>query len=479
MKIEHGRLGQVAWAMLVAALFVAGCAADTGNNGSGVVSGGTSGAAGAAGDAGGTPNGGAGGAVAGTGGAVAGTGGSDPGTGGADAGTAGSDAGSGATGGGSGGTGGAAGGGLAGSAPNPLEDGGIECFAEGVDPEPVQIEVEVQVPIDVPVPQPLAIYIMLDKSLSMNDPTVPGGSTSKWSSAVSSINDFVQDPDSQHMEVALQYFPIGGAQCNGSGYDTPAVPMGPLPGNATSISSSLDGTQPSDFTPFEGALRGVTSFCAQFQTQTEGVPCIAVLVSDGEPTQCVGSDLNFGPLAAIADDAYSNSNVRTFTVGMEGASLPLLEQVAQFGGTDCTDGKASDTDGLFACDLRSGMTLLEALEAIREWMTRIDFETQYRPDIQLQLSKCDWGIPEPPEGETFDKTMVNVQFTEPGMDPVNIGKAPSEAGCSQVQDGWYYDNEDNPTTIIACPQTCEYITSVVDGRIDIQFGCETKLAPLE
>jgi hypothetical protein len=56
---------------------------------------------------------------------------------------------------------------------------------------------------------------------------------------------------------------------------------------------------------------------------------------------------------------------------------------------------------------------------------------------------------------------------------VNQGK------CDEVEYGWYYDDNKNPKKIILCDQTCDYIKSVEDGRIDIQFGCETIPAVIE
>jgi uncharacterized protein YegL len=322
----------------------------------------------------------------------------------------------------------------------------------------------------VEVPQPIAIYIMLDKSGSMRG--------NKWDTAKSSITTFVNDPTSEHIDVALQYFPINGGQCTGAGYDTPAVAMGPLPANAVNITNSLIATNPDGTTPIEGALNGLTIFCNDFQLANPDEQCVGVLITDGEPQAC---QTLHGPLIGIADAAYNNWFVKTFTVGMSGADFTLLNPMAEVGGTDCTpnpDGSPNPIDG-FACDVSAGMTLLAAFEAIREYVTTVETKTEYRTETTTKIAECEWGIPDPPEGEEFDRDMVNVVFSEPGKDDVIIGRVSRKRKCDDVEHGWYYDDPDNPTQIIVCDQTCQHITSVEGGIIDIQFGCETKIIGVE
>jgi hypothetical protein len=383
-------------------------------------------------------------------------------------------------GGSSGSTGGGYGGGTSGgtAASGGSMDEEDICAGKKVDPEPVEITVETLVPYEVVVPEPIAVYIMLDKTGSMDDRNTP----TKWQVAVDAINTFVNDPDSAFINVALQYF-SGNDQglCDGVAWSTPAVPMGPLPDNAPNISASLAATSPGGNTPIEGALRGLTQFCTQFQAQNPDIKCVGVLISDGRPTSC-NQDSQF--LVDIAANAYANSDVRTFTVGMQGdTDFVLLDNIALWGGTDCTpnpDGTANPADGHY-CDVRpgSGMTLLQAFEAIRSFVTTLEERTEYRTEVTSKISECEWGIPDPPEGETFDKDMVNVIFSQPDEDDITIPRVDSQEECADVSDGWYYDDPEEPTQLISCEQTCEFITSVEGAVIDIQFGCETEIAKLE
>jgi hypothetical protein len=90
---------------------------------------------------------------------------------------------------------------------------------------------------------------------------------------------------------------------------------------------------------------------------------------------------------------------------------------------------------------------------------------------------CEFEIPPPPEGETFDANKVNVEFDDGNGNLLEIGRVDSAADCMNVTDGWYYDNPADPQTILVCPQTCEKIQGFDGATISIQFGCETVIAP--
>jgi hypothetical protein len=89
---------------------------------------------------------------------------------------------------------------------------------------------------------------------------------------------------------------------------------------------------------------------------------------------------------------------------------------------------------------------------------------------------CGWVIPDPPPGETFNKNKVNVIFTPGGGTGTPVGKVGSAAECGP-SGGWYYDDESNPSSVHVCPSTCQVIQSDPNGKIDVQFGCDTIRVP--
>lgn len=86
---------------------------------------------------------------------------------------------------------------------------------------------------------------------------------------------------------------------------------------------------------------------------------------------------------------------------------------------------------------------------------------------------CSYTIPEPSEGQVFDRDAVNVEFEDSSGSPFPVGRVDSEAECAGVSHGWYYDNPDDPNRIIVCPQTCDTIRDFKEGKVAIKFGCET------
>jgi hypothetical protein len=94
-----------------------------------------------------------------------------------------------------------------------------------------------------------------------------------------------------------------------------------------------------------------------------------------------------------------------------------------------------------------------------------------------QKLDCQWTIPPPPPGQTFDPNKVNVRFTDSNNMQKDILFADSQAACDPVKGGWYYDDNANPATIYACPASCTEIQAVTTGKIDILFGCETISLP--
>lgn len=86
---------------------------------------------------------------------------------------------------------------------------------------------------------------------------------------------------------------------------------------------------------------------------------------------------------------------------------------------------------------------------------------------------CSYQIPDPPDGEVFDRDQVNVEFEDSDGTPLSIGRVESEAACATVAQGWYYDDPLAPSRITVCPQTCDTIRDFEAGKVAIKFGCET------
>jgi hypothetical protein len=92
--------------------------------------------------------------------------------------------------------------------------------------------------------------------------------------------------------------------------------------------------------------------------------------------------------------------------------------------------------------------------------------------VEGAMLSCEWEIPPPPDDETFDSELVNVEFIPGGGTPMVVQKAASLADCGDAP-GWYFDDEANPTRILACPASCAEFQADMSGEIHIVFGCKT------
>jgi uncharacterized protein YegL len=361
--------------------------------------------------------------------------------------------------GGSGNTGGTVGGGInfdasGGSAGNLQGDacGGFELQPEQITTTHEETITETE---------PVAIYLMMDQSGSMIG--------TKWTTLVNAITTFVNDPSSANLDVAIPLFPPLFPDCNAATYATPAVPLGRLPGHASAIITELNNHQPLGLgTPIEPALAGAEQFCTAFKSSTNRNPpdedCVVVFMTDGDPTAC-STDTNV--IAGYAATAWQNAQVRTYAIGMDGAVFSLLDEIAKRGNTDCDPNGAA-----YACNATSGSAgLSAALAAIRDTISN----TVTRTETVTAPLKCEWGIPPPPDGETFDPNQVNVDLLANGT-KTRLGNVASEAECAGHTNGWYYDDPTNPTRILACPDTCTAVTSPGVAGVTVALGCATEVA---
>ena len=86
---------------------------------------------------------------------------------------------------------------------------------------------------------------------------------------------------------------------------------------------------------------------------------------------------------------------------------------------------------------------------------------------------CEFEIPPPPDGETFDRDRVNIEFDDGEGGTLEIGRIDDPTECAAVADAWYYDDPNDPQAIIVCPQTCDKVQGFPSAKISIKFGCET------
>jgi hypothetical protein len=88
---------------------------------------------------------------------------------------------------------------------------------------------------------------------------------------------------------------------------------------------------------------------------------------------------------------------------------------------------------------------------------------------------CQYGIPAPPAGKTFDKKKLNVSYTNGANAKEDFFSVGTPGECSDQTGSWYYDDNNNPTKVVICPQACGRIQADDRATMQIIFDCDTKV----
>lgn len=322
----------------------------------------------------------------------------------------------------------------------------------------------------------LDIYFIFDRTASMGQDCsyVPGGTPpvqSKACYATFALPDYlINVPQAVDTRLAFQFMSLASAPqgCDGALYATPAFGLTQLPLGATDpiIQAISNETFAGGFgTQIEGAFRGLATYTQSHVTP--GREMIGVLMTDGDPNGCEG---NIGNLSQIVANHYQTTGIRTFIIGMEGATDANLEQYGVAGGAAPHSdycGSVTPPCHYWNVGNGSGDAIASALRAIIS---------------QSAPLPCDFNVANltAPAGQTLDFGKVNVKLTDISGNSTLIGQVPNAASCPSGRDAWYYDNPTAPTSLHLCPGTCNLVTNAAQGsRVSVVVGCTpTVIIPL-
>ena len=278
---------------------------------------------------------------------------------------------------------------------------------------------------------PVMLVFMFDRSGSM-------GQQSKWTSCSQGLNAFFSDPNSKGLLASLQFF-MQTDECNVAGYQTPSVPMQPLP--SPSFSGAIAGMSPGGGTPTLPALQGAIAYAQQNQMINPSSKVAVVLVTDGDPNDCNSTVADVSAAASAVA-----STIPTYVIGI--GSIASLNAIAAAGGTKQAFIVSTTNPQQTATDLETALA-----------------------SIKGSTLGCEYQVPTAPAGQSVDYTKVNVVYTPSGggaAETLTYNKT-----CSGNGQGWHYDNPQTPTKIEICPASCTPIEADKSGKIDIELGCDT------
>lgn len=80
-----------------------------------------------------------------------------------------------------------------------------------------------------------------------------------------------------------------------------------------------------------------------------------------------------------------------------------------------------------------------------------------------------------PKAEAADPTKLVVQLVPPGQPAKALTQVTDLSKCAGVPDGWYYDDNANPSKIILCATTCATANGTAGSKIEALVGCKAPL----
>jgi hypothetical protein len=182
-----------------------------------------------------------------------------------------------------------------------------------------------------------------------------------------------------------------------------------------------------------------------------------VLVTDGAPSEPVSLCPTVGTTEQQLLQAIDVAKVygfSTFVIGTPGSEFarPVLSQMAVRGETarvGCSD------QGPAYChyDMTGSSDFQGELQAALDQISR-------------SATDCSYGLPEASSGP-LDYDLINVRYYQGGSTPLDLVRR-SPANCSE---GWRYAGN----SIELCPATCERVQTDPSARIQVLFGCETRV----
>jgi hypothetical protein len=312
---------------------------------------------------------------------------------------------------------------------------------------------------------PLDVYLILDRTASMGEDCayVRGDAppaSSKACFATYALSDYLIDV-SPAVDTRLAFhFMSQEDDCDGGPYTTPLIDLTTLPvaeGHALIQTISDETFEGGLGTHIEGALRGLAQYTVANESPDREM--VGVLMTDGDPSGC---EEDIGQLRDVIASHFADTGIRTFIIGMEGASEDNLEELAMAGGgAQHNDWCGSTSSPCYHWNVGdgAGAAIAGALQGI----------IQQAAPLPCELSVA--GL-EAPAGETLDYDKVNVVLTEDGVSST-IGRAPNAGACPDDQPAWYYDDPGAPTRIHLCESACRHVSGAGDGtRVDVVVGCE-------
>ena len=343
-------------------------------------------------------------------------------------------------------------------------DSDAACAATAADGQPVQVDLFFMVDIT----GSMNCKVPPDDTTCLQDPGVGFYPVSRYTVVSGALKTFIADPANADLGMGIAFFPSGMAgggmagggrggggrnnqSCTAATYAVPNVEIGPLATTNMMLTAAVDAQKPSGSTPTVPALQGALDHATAWATAHPTHRVAVVYATDGEPAGCDANN-TIANAATIAGAAFAATpSIPTYVLGV-GPDLTNLNQIASAGSNNATPAFLVDATA------DAPAQLSKALAAIR---------------TTVALG-CTYTIPPAPAGQTFQPGLVRVEYTDSKGVVTSVLQDPPATDCAHGQ-GWQYSPD--MTQINLCGAQCDAVKADQAGKLKVQFGCATIVAP--
>jgi hypothetical protein len=251
--------------------------------------------------------------------------------------------------------------------------------------------------------KPADVLLVLDRSKSMIEHTVPPDGKTRWDAVVPAVTTVISETDSS-VSWGLKLFPEGeGAACAATSV-TDALPAPITPLNAATVNGIIMQTEAlGNGTPTGDAILKATAY---LQGRGVGNQYI-LLATDGDPS-CPDDDEAAEEHAIAAIAAAKAAGFPTYVIGVldpveDEGKFPTLNAMAEAGGTALSENPVAPK----FFQAYSQVELTNALKAVTGQVASCVFEFEKRPpnekNIGVQINGA-WVEQDPNRGEGWEYT---------------------------------------------------------------------------
>ena len=281
--------------------------------------------------------------------------------------------------------------------------------------------------------KPADVLLVLDRSKSMIEHTVPPDNKTRWDAVVAGLTSVITATDAS-VSWGLKFFPEGeGSECTPL---TDAIPAEIAPMNAAKVNGIITNTMAlGNGTPTGDAINKATAYLTSRNTGNQFI----VLATDGQPSCPSGSDAA-QTYAVSAITAAKAAGFPTYVIGVvdpvaDKSTPPRLNAMAEAGGTSRTDNPIGDK--FFQAYSQAELTA--SLAAVTGQVVSCVFE--------------------------FDKRSPDETNIEVKINGKLIAQDTSKA------EGWDYTS-DQYLSLELHGDACQQVKDATENKVDIIFGCK-------